>query len=270
MANLIITTVPLGLRILTDSTDFILNEFSLKRNNLNTDELEIISDIKDNYADFKINLSSYTAVSFNGTVITNIDDLVRLLESIPSNISPVGYDEMTGVPIVVEYPHHEIHEGDGFFIMYSVASLGALSSPDDTMTLTFKTPNSLKYIHFIFSAFGSADWRVRLIESPTGGATDATGQLTILNHNRNSLKTSTVSDGTTANQVNYDALLATGGVTLWDQYLEGSGGPQSAGSGMGKRNELILKANTTYQLSMYGTDTNPGTLIMDWYEHTSL
>ena len=168
----------------------------------------------------------------------------------------------------MSHEHHETHAGSHFYVMYSVASLGAMETPDDAITLTFTTPDTTKWGHFVFWGNGTAGWRVRLIEAPTGGAATPTGQLTILNKHRNSSTVSTFTDGSTANQVNYDATLATGGTTLWDQYLEGSGGPQSGGTGTGSRDEIVLKQNTTYQLSLYGTDANPGTLYMSWYEHT--
>lgn len=168
----------------------------------------------------------------------------------------------------IDYAHHEIHGGSMFYVMYSVVDLGAMLTPNDTITLDFTTPNTTKWAHFTFSVAGSADWRVRLIEAPTGGAGTPTGQIAILNHDRNSTKTSTLI-GSAAGNVNYDSTLATGGTTLWDQYLEGSGGPQAGGSSTGARDERILKQNTKYQLSLYGTDANPATLYMDWYEHTS-
>ena len=184
------------------------------------------------------------------------------------NWHPPRIDVSTRAFNVIDYEHHEIHGGSAFYLMYSVASLGAMTTPDDMITLDFTTPDSAKWGHFVFSVSGSAGWRVRLIEAPSGGAASPTGQLTILNHNRNSPHTSIFTDGSTANQVNYDSTLATGGVTLWDQYLEGSGGPQAGGTASGKRNEWVLKQNTKYQLSLYGTDTDPATIYMDWYEHT--
>ena len=177
-------------------------------------------------------------------------------------------DNSTYARTIIDYVHHEIHGGSGFYVMYSVASLGAMTTPDDMITLDWTTPNTAKWGHFVFSVSGSADWRVRLIEAPSGGAASPTGQLAILNHNRNSAVASTFTDGSVAAQVNYDSTLATGGIALWDQYLEGSGGPQAGGSGSAKRNEIVLKQNTKYQLSLFGTDTNPATMLIDWYEHT--
>lgn len=172
-----------------------------------------------------------------------------------------GESESLGV---IDVAHRKGHDGKRFYVMYSVASLGAMTTPDDMITIDFTTGTS--DLHFAFSAIGTAGWRVRLIEAPTGGAASPAGQLTILNHNRGSSTASTVTDGSTAGQVNYDSTLATGGVTLWDEYLGGASGPFAVGTLGGARNELELLPSTKYQLSLYGTDTNPGTLVIDWYE----
>jgi len=193
-----------------------------------------------------------------------IDRLIQLV-GIVGNI-----DEKSNSLLTVDYPHHEIHEGDSYYVIYSVPSLGAMTNPNDTITLTFKTPNTAKWIHMTFSVFGSPNWLIKFVESPTGGAISPTGTLPIYNKNRNSLNASGLSDGTTPGLVSYDATLATGGNLLWNHYLEGSGGPQAGGSGYNTRNEIVLKQNTVYQISLFGTDTNPGAIILDWYEHTNL
>jgi len=178
-------------------------------------------------------------------------------------------DSTTHALYTIDYAHHEIHSGSSFYVMYSVASLGAMTTPDDMITIDFTTPDTTKWAHLVFSANGASGWRVRLIEAPTSGAASPTGTLAILNHNRNSTKTSTITNGTTAGLVNYDSTLAVGGVTLWDQYIEGAAGPRAGGTSSGDRNERILKQNTKYQLSLYGTDASTATLKMDWYEHTN-
>jgi len=191
----------------------------------------------------------------------------HLLGYTGSNYEPLRIDRTTHTLQVIDYAHHEIHSGSNFYVVYSVASLGAMETPDDMITLDFTTGVNPPFPHLVFSCNGSAEWRLRFIEAGTGGMADPTGQLTVLNHRRDSSKTSTVV-GSAAGNVNYDSTLATGGVTLWDQYLEGSGGPKAGGTSSSVRNELILKRNTRYQLSLYVTDASPATLYMDWYEHT--
>lgn len=178
-------------------------------------------------------------------------------------------DGATGRLTTIAYPHHEIHGGSSFFVCYSVISLGAMTSPNDTITLDFTTPNTTKWMHWIFAAKGTSGWRVRLIEAPSGGAASPTGQLSIFNRDRNSPTTSTITDGATAGQVNYDSTLATGGTTLWDEYIYGSTSGQTGFAATSERDEIILKQNTKYQLSLFGTDTDPATLCFSHYEHTN-
>ena len=172
----------------------------------------------------------------------------------------------------VDAVHDEIHSGDHYFVVYSVANLGGMTSPDDTITLSWTTPNTTKWGNFTFTVQGTAGWRVRMIEnSTTGGTTGATGRLPILNSNRNSTGASgMISDGDSgvAGNVGYDASLALGGTTLIDEYIPGGGGPFASAAQTGGRDEIILKQNTNYQVSVYGTDTDPGTIHMAWYEHT--
>ena len=180
-------------------------------------------------------------------------------------------DGNTGALIGITYPHHEAHGGSAYYRLYSVASLGAMTTPNDMITLDWTTPNTTKWSHMDFRVKGVAGWRVRLIEAPTGGAEDPTGQLTVFNRDRNSSNTSTVTDGSTAGQINYDSTLATGGTTLWDEYMEGNTTnlPSTTNAKTGERDEIILKQNTKYQLSLFGTDNFPATLYLSWYEHTN-
>jgi hypothetical protein len=186
-----------------------------------------------------------------------------------NQIRPARLDFTTHTLQTIEYEHHEIHSGSMFFVMYSVTSVGAMTTPDDTITLTWTTGNTTgKYSHFEFVAEGPSGGRVRLIEAPSGGAASPTGQITILNHRLASTSASEWASTVAVNQVDYDATLATGGTTLWDSYIAGATTGQT-GSGLhAKRDELILKANTKYQLSLYSTATTAGYLYLNWYEHT--
>ena len=108
---------------------------------------------------------------------------------------------------------------------------------------------------------------MRLIEAPTGGATDQTEQFVFLNVNRNSENVSSaIALDSTAGEASYDATLATGGTALFDDWIKGSF-KLSGSTGLG-RDELILKQTTKYQLSVFGTDTDAATLHINFYEHT--
>jgi hypothetical protein len=178
------------------------------------------------------------------------------------------YDGATNWSKWIEGPHHEGHDGNRYYCHYSVASLGAMETPADMITLTWTTANTTKWKHFTFYANGSSGALVRLIEAPTGGAASQTEQLPMLNHDRNSSNTSgAIALDSTAGEVSYDATLATGGTTLFSEYI--SGGKQAGDEVGASRDEIILKQNTKYQLSIYDTGNNAGTLHIDWYEHTN-
>lgn len=189
------------------------------------------------------------------------------------NRYPISIDGSTLSLLAIDNTHHEVHEGNGYFISYSVASVGALTTPNDTMTLSFTTPNTTKWGHFVFTAEGPSGGLVQLIEGKTGGGTSPTGSLTIYNHNRNSANTSGFLDlavSPVAGKVSYDATVFTGGTTIWSQYIPGAT-VGIVGSGLSAvRDEVILKQNTSYQLSLMSTTTNPGTLYLSWYEHTNI
>lgn len=186
------------------------------------------------------------------------------------NVRPARVDESTHTLQTIEYEHHEIHAGSMFYVMYGVASIGAMTTPDDMLTLTWTTGNtSGKQGHFEFVAEGPAGARVRFIEGSTGGGASPTGQITILNHNRQlaATKTSEWTSSAAANQVDYDATLLTGGTTLWDSYIPGSTIGQTGSGTQAKRDELVLKENTKYQLSIFSTTTEAAYLYINWYEH---
>jgi hypothetical protein len=179
----------------------------------------------------------------------------------------VGIDSSTRALRTVSYPHSEAHGGSRYLVNYSVASLGAMAAPDDMITLTWTTPNTTQWEHFTFYAIGTGGWRLRLIEAPTGGAASQTEQFVALNHNRNiDTAAACIALDSTAGEVSYDATLATGGTTLWDEYVPG--GSKAAGNVGSDRDEFILKQGTKYQLSLYGTDTDPASLHIDFYQHT--
>ena len=56
---------------------------------------------------------------------------------------------------------------------------------------------------------------------------------------------------------------------LWDDYIEGSTTGASGDGASANRDEIILKQNTKYQVSIFGTDTEAASIYIDWYEHTN-
>jgi len=182
----------------------------------------------------------------------------------------VGVDQATRALNFIDYAHHEVHAGSHYFISRSVADLGAAT--DDIMSFSFTTPNTAKWLHMVVSAVSAAGARFRFIETKTGGGGAGSGDLTVFNSNRNSANTSAIiSTAATpvAGKVSYDSALFTGGVSLIDVII-GATGVGNAVVGGEKRadNEIILKQNTEYQVSLYNTANVPGSLSLSWYEHT--
>ena len=181
-------------------------------------------------------------------------------------------DETTEALAIIDFEHHELHSGDHFNVQYSVADLGAATTPDDMMTLTFKTPNTTKWLHMIVAAVSSSGARFRFIEGGTGGGASPTGTITAYNSDRNNKPASTILNlSSVAGSVSYDATLVTGGTSLVDVFIgaDGLGVSFTGGTARGEQ-EWILKANTQYQLSIFEADNVPGTLQMSWYEHTNV
>jgi len=182
----------------------------------------------------------------------------------------VRADASTHTLQVIDYPHHEIHGGSGFFVCNSTPDIGAQTTPADVLSLTFTTPDTTKWAHMLFEFLGGPGALCGIREAGTGGASP-TGAIVCANRNRNSGTTSVLSDlNPTAGQISYDATLDTGG-TAFEFYLPGSGGTPAAGSPGtmgGGRAELILKQNTRYQVYMQDTANVAASIILDWYEHT--
>ena len=183
-----------------------------------------------------------------------------------SRFDPIQYDGLSGAPVVIDFVHHEVHEGDHFLVHYSVASIGALTG--DIMTVSFTTPAD-DYMHFVFNASSAAGGLLKLIEGKTGGGATPTGTLQSYNSNRNSATVSGITDvaGANATKASYGATAFTGGIELISDYIgaAGLGNTFSGGESRGEQ-EIVLKLATAYQISIYNTASVPGTIQLSWYE----
>ncbi len=187
-------------------------------------------------------------------------------------IDAARIDAATNSLICITYEHHEVHGGSHYNLHYSAADVGALTSPNDMMTLTWTTPNTTKWLHMVLAAITSSGARLRFIEDGTGGGASPTGIITARNRNRNYDDASTIInvEGTpAAGSVSYDATLVTGGTSLLDLYVgvDGLGKTFATGLIRGSQ-EWVLKQNTQYQVSLFEEDNVPGMLQLSWYEHT--
>ena len=181
-----------------------------------------------------------------------------------------GLDKATRALLIMDYVHHEVHEGSHYTAMWSVADIGAATTPADAMTLTFVTPDTTKWCHMValFSGVGGALCTIR--EGGTGEASP-TGTVLCNNNNRNSTNTSGILDLTgTAGKMSYDNELDTGGTLLRSEYISGASTNQNKGGSVSaERFEWVLKQNTRYQIAMRSTATVAASIVVHWYEHTS-
>ena len=106
----------------------------------------------------------------------------------------VRVDPGTHAVLATGVRHAALHNGDSYIASYSVADIGALTTPDDLMTLSFTTPNSAKYFHVEITAGGTSGALLSLIEGKTGGGATPTGTIQTYNRNRGSVDTSPITD----------------------------------------------------------------------------
>lgn len=175
---------------------------------------------------------------------------------------PVRMDGATYTLQTIEYEHHEIHAGSHFFVVgHQTLSI------NNVLDLTFKTPNTTSWIHWIWKidTGGETNWLVYENAVATNALTTS---VTVFNNDRNSAKTS----GTTLLyelQSNLAAANTDTDVTTATLLESGiSGGGRTAGSDR-RDSEIILKQNTLYCLRAIATAAGYIDFSMQWYEHTN-
>lgn len=170
-----------------------------------------------------------------------------------NNSVPLFIDPSTEAMPTVEYAHHEIHEGDHYFVKGWMDLTNA-----QVFDFLATTPDTLKWAHMLVAFSSESEAHVTIYEGTTTSA-DGTA-VTAVNRNRNSTNTA--------------GLVVTHTPTITDvgtqivSYKMGS--MQKSGGEARGNNELILKQNTKYLIRI----TNDTALnnwfdyLADWYEHT--
>ena len=163
----------------------------------------------------------------------------------------VEIDEIAQSIQTIDYPHHEIHEGNHYFV-------SGYTELDTDGTLTFAvTTNSTTSPHMTWGITTSGKGNVVVYEGSTisGGAA-----VTAYNSNRNSNNTSscTIVSGPTVNTTG--TLIASSGF--------GGGTKQNPLGGSAEHNEeVILATSTIYQWTITSeADNNVIDYIGSWYE----
>ena len=186
-------------------------------------------------------------------------------------------DGVSGVLGVIDFEHHEIHDGDSFVCHYA----GEVTNTGEMTIIAFNTPDTAERVHVVVEYTATAFARALLIEAPSIDV-DEGAALLIFNRNRNSAKTSRVLSIETVPVANratsYNEAQAGGANitinaanTVSEHHIGGGSGPFGTGGGQMQRDEYILKQNTQYAfiLEALNDDTNVHNLHVSWYEHVS-
>lgn len=174
-------------------------------------------------------------------------------KSTTRGINRESIDESTGAVISIGHDVHQMHEGNHFYI----EGCTTLAS-GDTLYVRLVTPNSTKRSHFLWDMSSSNILTTYLYEDASGGMTGGAA-VTPLNNNRNSTDTS-------LNVITSGISTATDDGTLISQSCWGS---RQAGGSQNRRDELILKQNTTYLRKLIsGANSNLVAFKAIWHEHT--
>lgn len=171
------------------------------------------------------------------------------------SLSEALLDEITGAVKFVNYDHHELHEGNRFYVKGWQDVTGAGTNLD----FLFVTPDTLKWAHAIWVLAGEAEYTMNLYE---GTVTSNNGTpVAIFNHNRNSSKTPGIQA--------FSAPTVTGlGTLIWTAKI---GSMKDATEERQKTGEMIARQNTKYlfRLTKAAAGTEWVDYDFDWYEHTS-
>ena len=163
-------------------------------------------------------------------------------------------DKRTGWRTGIDGPHHEIHEGNSYKVNYNVASIGAMETPDDAIQITWTSPMGPKNMNLTIHVQCGAAALYKFTRGWTGGGTSPTG--TVVGYNRNhNFPNSNIA-------FYYDATLVTGGEVLEQEYI--TTGKFGAGESRDSQ-EMILRANTAYAVSLYLNAAEIATISLDWY-----
>ena len=188
-----------------------------------------------------------------GYVISTSDSAVQLVDS---NGDTLTIDDVSGAITIIDYVHHEIHEGDHYYL----EGFTTLNSTD-TLYIKLVTPDTTKWAHFTWMIDSSGVLETSLYEGASGGMASGAG-VTPLNNNRNSTKASglVITSGVT--------VATNKGTKISSKKVGGTGFKTAFGGSADRSDELILKQNTIYfREFISSSDDNVISFRASWYEH---
>lgn len=165
---------------------------------------------------------------------------------------PTLVDPDTDAAVVLDFDHHEVHEGDSYVATYFASAVGSGSNVDLRVT----APNTAVRCHIVPECVGSVEFEALIYE---GGNVTVGTDLDKTNRDRNSANTATL-------EVAHTPTVTTTGTLIWSQRF--GSGVQRGGESRGL-NEIILDQGTTYLFRVTSrAASNTISVMLNWYEHT--
>jgi hypothetical protein len=186
--------------------------------------------------------------------------LINGFRSSDSTIHPLRMDKATNSLQVMEFAHHEIHDGDH----YEISDLVDLSI-NNVRDIRITTPDTAKWAHFEYEIACESETEIYLYEDITEITTGTV--IAVFNNNRNSAKTPAVTanyiDNTSVANANSDTTVS----TYIEHFILGAG---KTGGATTRENEIILDQNKKYNIRLIATAAGYVNYKLTWYEHTSI
>lgn len=173
---------------------------------------------------------------------------------VDTNGDIVTIDEVTGAFTILEYEHHELHEGNMFTVL-AVVDLGN-AEVYDTLVVA---PDTTRWAHLVWEIEHELETQILFYRDTT--YSDNGTEVASYNRNGNSTVNATTLVYHTPTVTNVGTLIAT--------IQQGDG--KKAGGSDRESNEFILKQNTAYLVRITNLTANNNLIFikLNWYEHTS-
>jgi len=158
---------------------------------------------------------------------------------------------------VIDFQHHEIHEGDHYFVNGT-----ATLDQDDTLDFAVQTPDSTTWAHMLFKISSTEQTTFQIFETSDYDADGS--RVTAYNNDRNSSNTSILT-------ITKDPTVNSNGTLLFEQSFGVTSTPTRSLSGETRADEeIILKQNTKYIFRITSA-ANDNIVSYDgkWYEHAN-
>jgi hypothetical protein len=161
-------------------------------------------------------------------------------------------DDRSGARVCIDYPHHEIHEGNHYTVAYSkTINSGSVSS---IMITTSALSSGVVHLVAISESSLAGTWLFAEGTSASVGSA-----LTVFNNNR-------ISANTSGTVIVGSPTVTTVGTTLETHVIGADSGASRTGGTAENRGEWILSASTSYIIQFTSSAaSNPVNLMFSFY-----